>query len=161
MDFVFEILRSILPRPSQKQMVSSTGPSSQIISTPSSNGSSKDSSALDIKNVTEENACNECMESIDSTDWPPSSLPAMRIEQPGGSDQLLIRIITLKRSTHLTSKLVEVLEEENLDVLHVNRFSIQEKILHTIQVKVFMPSKLDTDGLRRKLCSWAAAKSAE
>lgn len=160
MDFMFEILRSILPRPNQKKMVVPTAPSSQIISTPSSNGGSKDASALDIKG-TEENAIDERMESIDSTDGQPLNLPAVRIEQPGGSDQLLIRIITLKRSTHLTSKLFEVLEEENLDVFHVNRFCVQEKILHTIQVKVLMPSKLDTDGLRRKLCSWAAAKRAE
>jgi len=86
--------------------------------------------------MNEEKVCNEHMESIDSTDWQQLSLPALRIEQPGGSDQLLIRIITLKRSTDLTSKLFEVLEEENLDVLHFNRFSTEETILHTIQVKV-------------------------
>ena len=76
------------------------------------------------------------MQSIDSIDWQPSSLPAVKIEQPGGSDQLLIRVITAKRSTDLTSKLFEVLEEENLDVLHSHKSCSKEKILHSIRVKV-------------------------
>ena len=76
------------------------------------------------------------MESIDSIDWQPSSLPALKIEQPAGSDQLLIRIITPTRSTDLTSKLFEVLDEESLDILHSHKSSNQEKLLHSIRVKV-------------------------
>ena len=76
------------------------------------------------------------MQSIDSIDWQPSSLTVVKIEQPGGSDQLLIRIITLKRSTDLTSKLYEVLEEESLEILNSHRSNTQEKVLHSIRVKV-------------------------
>ena len=76
------------------------------------------------------------MQSIHSIDLQPSSLPAVKIEQPGGSDQLLIRVLTPKRSTDLTSKLFEVLVEESLDVLHSHKSSSKEKILHSIRVKV-------------------------
>jgi hypothetical protein len=152
-DLLFANLQSIIPKPIEKQTVIPSAPSSDIILNPSSKGSS----ALDSNKMTEGSGH---VESIDSTDWQPSSLPALRIEQPGGSDQLLIRIITLRRSTDHTSKLFEVLEEENLDVLHSHRSSTKEKVLHTVQVKVLMPSKLDIDGLRSKLDSWAA-KGAE
>jgi len=96
------------------------------------------------------------VESIDSTDWQPSTLPALKIDQARGSDQLSIRIMTSKRSTALTSRLYEVLEEEGLDVLHSHRSSTKDKVLHSIQVKVLAPSTLDIDDLKRRLNTWAA-----
>ena len=113
----------------QKQTVIASAPSSEIISRTSSKGCW----TIDSNKMSEGSGN---MESIDSIDWQPSSLPAVKIEQPGGSDQLLIRIITLKRSTDLTSKLYEVLEEESLEILNSHRSNTQEKVLHSIRVKV-------------------------
>ena len=70
------------------------------------------------------------------TDWQPPSLPAVKIEQAGGSNQLLIKIMTLRRSTDLTPQLFEVLEEESLDVLDFNRSPNEDRELNSIKVKV-------------------------
>ena len=113
----------------QKQTVIASAPSSEIISRTSRKGCW----TIDSNKMSEGSGH---MQSIDSIDWQPSSLPAVKIEQPGGSDQLLIRVITPKRSTDLTSKLFEVLVEEILDILHSHKSSSKEKILHSIRVKV-------------------------
>jgi len=81
------------------------------------------------------------VESADSPYWKPSNFPALRIDMPNGSDQLLIRIITLKHSTALTSELFEILENESLEVLRCDISSTKEKNLHSIfQVKVIRSS---------------------
>lgn len=96
------------------------------------------------------------VQSVDSTDWQPSGFPAVRVDQRDGSDELLIRIITLKPSTNVTSNLYDLLENESLDVQQYNMTSTQDKVLLSIQVKVLTPSTLDKDDLKRKLNSWAA-----
>ena len=61
----------------QKQMVIAIPLSSEIISGPSSKGSS----TIDSNKMSEGSGH---MHSIDSIDWQPSSLPALKIERPGG-----------------------------------------------------------------------------
>ena len=113
----------------QKQTVIPIPPSSEIISGPSS----KCISTIDSNKMFEGSGH---MHSIDSIDWQPSSFPALKIERPDGSDQLLITIITPKCSTNLTSKLYEVLDEEILDVLQSDISSTKERVLHLIRVNV-------------------------
>jgi len=94
------------------------------------------------------------VESIDTTDWQPASLPAVRIQQPGGSDELLIGVMTPTPSTGPSSSLFAVLENASVSVLCSRRSFTNERVLHSILVSV--PSGLDIDDLRGRLHSWAA-----